>query len=197
LVERHPAPQFGSRRKRVGSAAPGEQILVIGLGRFGGAVAMLQLDVGGFRHAVVGIGTDIEASVLSTSAVADSGVANIWAKAITRTHGRILERIGAHHVVYPEHDMGHRVAHLVGGGILDWFELDQDFAMAETVVPGVLAGRSLAELGLRSRYGVTVVAVKPPGMAFTHATPETVLDRGAIIVVAGPTRKTQEFAHLE
>ncbi|MDQ3640141.1 MAG: TrkA family potassium uptake protein [Actinomycetota bacterium] len=155
-----------------------------------------QLGVEDFRYAVVGIGTDIEASVLTTAALADFGISTIWAKAVTKAHGRILERVGAHHVVFPEHDMGHRVAHLVGGGILDWFELDEDFAMVETIVPKDVEGRSLGELGLRSRYGVTVVCIKPRGQGFTHATPETVLDQGAVLVVAGPTKKAEDFAHL-
>ena len=155
-----------------------------------------QLGVEDYRYAVVGIGTDIEASVLTTAALADFGISNIWAKAVTKPHGRILERVGAHHVVFPEHDMGHRVAHLVGGGVLDWFELDTDFAMVETMVPKEMEGQSLGELALRSRYGVTVVCIKPPGQTFTHATPETVLDEGAVLVVAGPTMKAEDFAHL-
>ena len=210
---------------------------MIGLGRFGGAVAaelvrlgfevlgidgdgsrvqwyaemlthvvqadatredvLRQLGVADFRYAVVGIGTDVEASILTTAALEDLGVPNIWAKAITKSHGRILERVGAHHVVFPEHDMGHRVARLVGGRIIDWFPLDQDFAMVETVVPGKLAARSLGETGIRAKYGVTVVCVKPPGQGFTYATPSTVLDAGAILVVAGPSKKLEQFADLE
>jgi trk system potassium uptake protein TrkA len=235
LADKQSGRSPGSRRRRTGPG-DGEQILVVGLGRFGGAVAeelvdlgfevlgmdadgatvqeysdvlthvvqadatsdvvLRQLGVDDYRYAVVGIGTDIEASVLTTAALADLGIPTIWAKAITKAHGRILERVGAHHVVFPEHDMGHRVAHLVGGGILDWFELDKDFAMVETMVPKELEGQSLGELALRSRYGVTVVCIKPPGRRFTHATPETVLDQGAILVVAGPTEKAEEFAHL-
>ena len=155
-----------------------------------------QLGVEDFGYAVVGIGTDIEASVLTTAALADLGVPTIWAKAVTAAHGRILERVGAHHVVFPEHDMGHRVAHLVGGGLIDWFQLDEDFALVETVVPAEMQGKSLGDLALRSRYGVTVVCIKPRGQGFTHATPETVLDEGAVLVVAGPTKKAEDFAHL-
>lgn len=156
-----------------------------------------QLGVSDFRHAVVAIGTDIEASVLTTAALVDLQIANIWAKAVTRSHGRILERVGAHHVVYPEHDMGHRVAHLVGGRILDWFPLDEEFAMVETTVPSELVGRSLGEARIRSEYGVTVVCVKPEGETFTYATPETTLEKGAVLVVAGPSGKAEAFAHLD
>ncbi len=156
-----------------------------------------QLGVADFRYAVVGIGTEIEASILTTAALDDLGVPNIWAKAVTRSHGRILERVGAHHVVFPEHDMGHRVAHLVGGHIIDWFQLDEDFAMVETVVPAELAGRSLREARIRAEYGVTVVCIKPEGQGFTHATPETVLEKEGVIVVAGPSRNAEAFAYLD
>src|SRR3546814_17555776 len=80
------------------------------------------------------IGSDIEASILATAALEDLGVANIWAKAVTKAHGRILERVGAHHVIYPEHDMGHRVAHLLGGRMIDWPQLDEQLALVETAV---------------------------------------------------------------
>ena len=227
----------GRRRRRTQRAEPGEPVVVLGLGRFGSAVAaelvglgfevlgidgdgeriqehadtlthavqadatneeaLRQLGVADFRYAVVGIGSDIEASVLATAAVVDLGVTNIWAKAVSGPHGRILERVGAHHVVYPESDMGHRVAHLVGGRIIDWFQLDEDFAMVETAVPGELAGRTLGEMGIRDRFGVTVVCIKPPGGSFTYATPETVLEKGAVVVVAGSSEDTERFARLE
>ena len=156
-----------------------------------------QLGLSEFSHAVVGIGTDIEASVLTTAALDDLEIPSIWAKAITRPHGRILERVGAHHVVFPEHDMGHRVAHIVGERIIDWFPLDEDFAMVETTAPNELVGRSLGEERIRERYGVTVVCVKPAGGTFTYATPETVLEKGTVLVVAGASDKAEAFAHLE
>jgi trk system potassium uptake protein TrkA len=149
-----------------------------------------------FRLAVVGIGTDIEASVLTTAALADIGCPNIWAKAVTKQHGRILERVGAHHVVFPEHEMGQRVAHLVGGRIIDWFQLDREFAMVETEAPGELIGRSLADVGVRARYDVTVVCVKPVGQGFTYATANTVLSKGDVLVVAGPNKAAEAFSKL-
>jgi trk system potassium uptake protein len=213
------------------------QVLVIGLGRFGSALAieleglgfevlgvdaearrmqeladklthvvqadttdaavLRQLGAGQFDSAVVGIGTDIEASILTTAALDDLGVPNIWAKAVTRPHGRILERVGAHHVVFPEHDMGQRVAHLVTGRVLDWFQLDENFAMVETETPAELVGVSLTDAAVRARYGVTVVCVKPTGEAFTYATPDTVLAPGDVLVVAGPTDQADAFSRLE
>jgi trk system potassium uptake protein TrkA len=210
--------------------------VVLGLGRFGGAVAselvrlgydvlgvdhseaavqyytntvshavqaeitntsvLRQLGVDDMRHAIVAIGSDLEASILATAALDELGVNSIWAKAVSRQHGRILERVGAHHVVYPEHDMGHQVAHMIGGRILDWFQLDEQFAMVETMAPRKLFGRTLADVGVRANYGVTVVCVKPLGKAFTYATADTVLQKGDVLVVAGPTPATEAFARL-
>ncbi len=159
--------------------------------------ALRQIGAAEFKYAVVGIGTDIEASILTTAALGDLGVQNLWAKAVTQAHGRILERVGAHHVIFPEHEMGERVAHLVGGGIIDWFQLDEQFAMVETVTPTEMIGRSLADIGIRARYGVTVVCIKPLGSGFTYATAETVIREGDVLVVAGATDKAEAFAHLD
>lgn len=93
------------------------------------AAVLAQIGAADFPMAVVGIGGDIEASILTTAALSDMGITCIWAKAITMAHGRILERVGADHVVFPEHEMGERVAHLVTGRMLDYIELDEGFAL--------------------------------------------------------------------
>ncbi|MFP3987215.1 TrkA family potassium uptake protein [Streptomyces sp. E11-3] len=155
-----------------------------------------QLGVHEFSSAVVGIGTDIEASILVTSNLLEGGVPNIWAKAISRQHGQILERLGAHHVVLPEHEMGERVAHLVTGRMLDFIEFDDDYALVKTVAPEVATGVPLGESVVRSTYGVTVVGIKRPGEDFTYATAETVVDKGDVIVVTGKTRAVEAFAEL-
>jgi trk system potassium uptake protein TrkA len=157
---------------------------------------LAQIGVRDFDNAVVGIGSDIEASILTTAALVDVGVPNIIAKAVTTAHGRILERVGADLVVYPEHEMGRRVAHLVGGSIIDWFQLDANFAMVETHAPAETLGRTLADLELRARYGVTVVCVKPGDEGFTYATADTVLEEGDVLVVAGPSKECEAFARM-
>lgn len=212
-------------------------ILVIGLGRFGRAVAetlvkmdveVLAVDADGdivqelsknlthvieadstngealeqmgardFKVVVVAIGTDIEASILTTGALADIGIPQIWAKAVTRSHGRILERVGAHNVIYPEHDMGERLAHVVTGRMIDFIELDENFALVETNPPAALVGRTLAEAEVRRRYGITVVCVKSAGQAFTYATADTLVKQDDILVVAGETRFAEAFAELD
>lgn len=161
--------------------------------------ALHQLGVPAFYRAVVAIGTDLESSILTTSLLVELGVQDIWAKAISRQHGKILERIGASHVVLPEHDMGERVAHLVSGQLLDYMELDEDFAMVKTRPSRDFVGVPLRETLMRSKYGVTVVAVKPQGLQgeqrrFTYATADTVLTYGDEILVIGRINDVERFA---
>ncbi len=210
-----------------------KSVLVIGLGRFGTALAetlgmlgievmavdidqalvdqwadkiphvrvadattsavLSQLGAASFDAVVVAIGTDIEASVLSTAALVDIGVGNIWAKAITSEHGRILERVGAHHVVFPEKDMGERVAHVVTGQVDDYFPLDDGFVLAELKAPDELIGKRLADTNLRAKYQVTVVCIKPDGGTYTYATADTVVGHGDHLVIAGSVEAADRF----
>jgi trk system potassium uptake protein len=159
--------------------------------------AMRQLGASDFQTAVVAIGTDLEASILTTSVLVDLGVPNIVAKAISEAHGKILNRIGAHRVVFPERDMGVRVARsLAGRDVIDYMELDPGFVLLETKAPPELVGKTLAEAQVRKRYGLTVVSIKSPGAEATYATPETVPQDGDILVVAGETKKVEDFVHL-
>ena len=93
--------------------------------------ALLQLGAKDFPVAVVGVGTSLEASVLITGNLVDLGTPQIWAKAISVEHSRILQRIGAHHVVLPEADAGNRVAHLVSGKLLDYIEVEDGFTIVK------------------------------------------------------------------
>ena len=156
--------------------------------------ALRQLGVAEFDRAVVGIGTAIEASVLSVLSLTELGVHEIWAKAISAKHGKILTKVGAHHVVYPESAMGDRVAHLITTRMLDYIEFDDGFAIAKVRAPAETVGKSLAEAALRTRYGVTVVGVKRAGEDFTYALPDTVVPRRSLLIVAGPTDQIQRFA---
>ena len=214
----------------------GNQIAVIGLGRFGSSMAvelerrgcevlaidhhprrtqqfadelthvatvdstddeaLRQLGVDEVQRAVVAIGTDLEASVLTTSVLADFAVPHIWAKATSRQQARILERVGAEHVVLPEHDMGERLAHLVTGRMLDYIQVEQDFAMAKTRSPAEAVGRRLDEARLRTKYGITIVGIKRPGEDFTYATADTVLQDGDTVIVSGKPAQIERFADV-
>ncbi|HJG91246.1 MAG TPA: TrkA family potassium uptake protein [Brachybacterium massiliense] len=153
-----------------------------------------QIGAGDFSLAVVGVGTTIEASVLITANLVDQGKPVIWAKAISAAHGKILQRIGAHHVVYPEADAGKRVAHLVNGRLMDFIEFDDDFAIVKMRPPHEVQGMTLAESDIRQRHGVTVVGVKSPGKDFTYAVPETMVAAHDLLIVSGRTELIEKFS---
>ena len=213
---------------------PHAPVLVIGLGRFGSAVAeqlvdqgrevmaierdpalvqrfagtlthvveadatnveaLRQLGAQEFSTAVVGVGTSIESSVLITVNLVDLGIGHIWVKAITPAHGKILRRIGANHIIFPEHDAGVRAAHLVGGRMLDFIEFDDDFAIVKMYPPTETVGFTLAESNVRAKYGVTVVGVKTPGEDFTYAQPDTRVGPRDTLIVSGHTDLIDRFA---
>lgn len=158
--------------------------------------ALRQLGVPDFYRAVVAIGGDLEASILTASLMVELEIDDIWAKAVSRQHGQILSRIGVHHVVFPEHDMGERVAHMVSGRMLDYVEVDENFALIKTHPPKEYVGVPLGESNLRRKHGVTVVAVKSPGEEFTYATADTELGYGDVIIVSGRTEQVERFAEL-
>ncbi|MGP5290463.1 potassium channel family protein [Brachybacterium tyrofermentans] len=154
-----------------------------------------QVGAGDFSLAVVGVGTSIEASVLIAANLVDFGKPVIWAKAISAAHGRILQRIGCHHVVYPEADAGKRVAHLVNGRLMDFIEFDDGFAIVKMRPPREVQGRTLAESDIRAKFGVTVVGVKSPGKDFTYAVPETMVAAHDLVIVSGHTHLIEKFSN--
>lgn len=160
------------------------------------ADALRQLGVPDAPRAVVAIGDHLEASILTTALLADFEIPDIWAKATSPEQRRILQRIGAHHVVLPEQDMGRRVAHLVTGRLLDYIEFEDDYALVKTRAPAEAIGRTLGASKLRSKYDVTVVAIKRPGEGFTYATADTLVRAGDVLIVAGHTSEVERIANL-
>ena len=156
--------------------------------------ALEQLGARDFSVAVVGVGSYLEASVLITANLVDLEVPQIWAKAISNEHARILQRIGAHHVVLPEADAGARVAHLVSGKLLDYIEVEDGFTIVKMRPPREVQGFTLAQSKLQERYGVTVIGVKSPGMEFQYATPETRIAATDLLVVSGHADLLERFA---
>ncbi len=159
--------------------------------------AMRQLSVHEFDRAAIGIGTNLECSILSASVLINLEVPHIWAKAVSAAHERILEQIGVHNVVRPEHAMGERVAHLVRGALLDYIEFEDGYAIAKTRAPSCLHDKALEESHPRSTYGVTIVGIKRHGEDFTHAVPETVVESDDLVIVSGERHKVEKFSSLE
>lgn len=145
-----------------------------------------------FDTVVVAIGSHMEASILTVLNLLDLGVTNIIAKAGYDKHGKVLERIGgdAIRVIYPERQMGERVAHSIGGtGILETIELDPDYSIIEIPVPPSLVGKTLLEADLRARYGVTVIAILSRGKVNVAPTSGDRLNPGDVITILGANDK--------
>lgn len=224
------ASRSATTPKRSGA---GDGVLVVGLGRFGSALAatldrlgqdvlavernaqlaqqwagriplveadatnpeaLEQLGARDFPVAVVGVGSSLEASVLITGNLVDMGTPQIWAKAVSAEHGRILQRIGAHHVVFPEADAGNRVAHLVSGKLMDYIEVEDGFTIVKMRPPKEMQGFTVEQSKVRTRYGVTVIGVKPPGQEFIYATPQTRISANDLLVVSGHSELLERFA---
>jgi trk system potassium uptake protein TrkA len=123
--------------------------------------ALRSVGVQNVDTAIVSIGEKIEASILVVMILREMGIKNIIAKAVTPLHGRVLENLGVHRVVYPERDMAIRIAHsLTRPKILEELELSQEYSIVELPVPKEFIGKSVKEIQLRTRYGVNLIAVK-------------------------------------
>ncbi|ROS75265.1 TrkA family potassium uptake protein [Cellulomonas sp. PhB143] len=155
-----------------------------------------QLAVHEYDRAVVGIGSNIEASLLTTSLLLRYDSVQIWAKAISHAHAQILEQLGVPHVIRPEHDMGKRVAHLVRGSMQDFIEVEDGFVMVRTTPPAEFVGIPLGTSNLRPKYDVTIVAFRPQGGTWTYASNTTVLTEDDTIMVAGDVKKAEAFSRL-
>ena len=117
-----------------------------------------------FDVAVVSIGSDLQASILVTTLCKDLGVKFVLTKAKSALHAKVLQRVGADKVVFPEWDMGIRTAYnLVSTNILDYIELSPDYSLVEISVPPQWVGKNMRELNLRVRYGINVMAIRHVG----------------------------------
>ncbi len=158
------------------------------------AATLRQLGVAEFPHAIVAIDSDLASSLLTVMALTELEVADIWVKAITPEHGRIARRIGAHHIVFPDAEMSERVAHLISGRLLDYFEFDDGFAVAKISAPSVVHGLTLDEADICARFGVTLVGIKRANEDFHHAGPDSRVRAGDLLLVSGPSDKVEAFA---
>ncbi|WP_133725936.1 potassium channel family protein [Nesterenkonia aurantiaca] len=158
--------------------------------------AMRQLSVDEFDHVVVSIASNLESSILATSLMLQFEIKELWAKAVSEAHRAILEQLGVPHIIFPEHDMGRRVAHMVRGSLEDYILIDEDFAIAKTTPHQKILGRPLGEIDVRTLHGVSITAVKRLNEKWQPATPQTVLGAEDIILVSGPARAAEGFKRL-
>lgn len=223
----------GNTSRRIAEA---DSVAVIGLGRFGSAVAielmkagtevlgidmdeelvqslngkltqvvradatrvevLKQLAVGEFDRVVVAIGGDIAASILTCSVLISMEIPVIWAKAVDDRHGLILEQLGVHRVIYPEKDMGRRVAHLVRGAALDYIEVAPGYALVKAPVPAAVQGKPLGELDIRRVHHVTIAGFQHEDQPWISPDKSTIFEEGDTVLILGRTKDAESFAQL-
>lgn len=144
------------------------------------------LGITNFDVAVITIGSNVQASIMTALLVKELGVKTIIAKANTELHAKVLKKIGVDRVIFPERDMGIRVAHnLVSANILDYVELSDDYSIAEIVSPQDWQGKTMKELNLRSKYGINVMAVKRDNEINISPSADDHIEEGDVIVAIG------------
>lgn len=149
-------------------------------------VALREVGVSNFDVAIVSIGSDIQASIMATILVKELGAKQVLAKATNAMHAKVLKKIGANKVVFPEKDMGVRVAHgLVFSNILEYIELSPDYSIAEFLCPETWYGKNLEELNIRSNYGINVVAIRRQDEVDVSPTATENIKQGDVIVAIG------------
>ena len=156
--------------------------------------ALKSLGLTNYDVVIVSIGADIQASILTTLICKEIGVKKIIAKAQTEIHGRLLNKVGADSVVFPERDMGVRVAHnLVSPSILDYIELSPDYSIVEISVLDEWEGKSLLDLRLPSKYGVNILAIKHENDINISPNANYKIVLGDVLVVIGNNKDLSKF----
>jgi trk system potassium uptake protein len=149
--------------------------------------AVRGLNVEGFDAAAVMIGENhIEAGILATATLKEVGVPKIVARATNGIHARVLERVGADRVIQPEREIGEQLARTIASPVLlDYVDLGEDEALIEAQVPRAWLDKSLSELDLSQKMGLTVIVLKPKGGPGSLPHGASVLHEGDVLVVAG------------
>jgi trk system potassium uptake protein TrkA len=151
-----------------------------------------------FDVVVVAIGENVQCNIMTTLLLKELGVKYVVAKALTKMQGRVLEKVGADRVVFPERDMGKRIAHnLVSANFVDYIELAQEFRISEIIAPHEMYGKTLKALNLRARYNVNVVLIRR-GSGEVILTPgaDDVIQTGDVLLLAGQKTKLDKLEQI-
>lgn len=159
--------------------------------------SLTALGLRNFDVVVVAIGEDVQANVTTTLLLKEMGVPFIIAKARNALHGKMLEKIGADRVVYPERDMGKRVAHsLISSNVLDYIELSPKLSLVEITAPSIIVGRTLQQSNLRAVYGANIVAIKRSDELIVPPQPNEVILEGDVLIAIGSAEGLQKLEVL-
>ncbi len=159
--------------------------------------AMNALGLRNFDVAVVAIGSDIHSNILTTMILKEMGVNYVVTKAVDPLHGKVLEKVGANKVVYPERDMGKRIAlNLVSSNMLDFIEFAPNYSIIEIMATQGMMGKTLVELQFRTKYGVNVIAVKEGEQINISPEASDEIKEGDILIVVGENKFLDKLRKL-
>ncbi|MHC0039528.1 potassium channel family protein [Pseudoneobacillus sp. C159] len=160
--------------------------------------ALKSLGIRNFDCVIIAIGNDMQSSILTAMLLKDLGVKKVIAKALSRIHGKVLDKIGVDWVIYPERDMGERVAHqLLSPNVLSFIELSDEYHIEEIKVSPSFVDKNLRELDLRAKYNISALAIVSNGEIIVSPSPEQKIHKGDILVVIGNTEDLAEFASVK
>ncbi|OMP67006.1 potassium channel family protein [Domibacillus epiphyticus] len=143
---------------------------------------------------IVAIGSNMQASILTVLLLKEIGIKKVIAKALNEQHGQVLEKVGADWIVYPDKDMGERVAHqLLSPNVINFIELSKEYSIEEINIPENMVGKSLRELDIRANYNVSVIAVMSHGDILISPSSTQTIHKGDILIVIG---KKQDLSAL-
>ncbi|MEQ6377295.1 TrkA family potassium uptake protein [Bacillaceae bacterium S4-13-56] len=153
-----------------------------------------ELGIRNIDHVIVAIGDNIQSSILTTLMLVEIGVKKITVKAQNDYHEKVLNKIGAHHVVHPERDMGKRIAHnLISNNVLDYLELSDEYSIVEVKAGTKISGRTLIELDIRAKYGCNVVAIKRGKEIIVSPMASEKINENDIMIVIGADQDISRF----
>ncbi|MFC9599412.1 potassium channel family protein [Peribacillus butanolivorans] len=160
--------------------------------------ALKSIGIRNFDCVIVAIGNDMQSSILTTLLLKELGVKKVIAKALNKRHGQVLAKVGADWVIYPERDMGERVANqLLSPNMLNYIELSKEYNIEEIIIPISMTGKSLRELDLRAKYNISVIAIVSNGEIIIAPSPDQNILEKDMLLVVGNKEDLAVFANIE
>ncbi|WP_428911014.1 potassium channel family protein [Niallia sp. Krafla_26] len=159
--------------------------------------ALTSVGIRNFETVIVSIGDDMQSSILTVLILKELGVKKVIAKALSKRHGKVLKKVGADTIIYPERDMGERLANLLlSPNTLNYIELSKEFNIEEIMIPSSMVGKSLRQIDLRAIYNISVIAVVRNKEIIITPSPDEVFLEGDILVMIGRAADLTKFSQL-
>ena len=160
--------------------------------------ALTSLGISNFDCVILAIGNDLHANILTAMLLKDLGVKKLIAKALEKRHGDLLDKIGADWIIFPERDMGERVANqLLSPNMLNYIELSKEYNIEEIMIPPKMAEKTLKELDIRAQYNVTAIALIREGEITISPSPDQVIHKEDILVMIGKSDDLASFSNIQ